>query len=257
MTGTVKTPVVLLHALSLHSSMWQAQQQALSELGHPVVPFDQRGFGSAPLGNAPPSLDAVADDLAWTLDAHGTDRAVLVGSSMGGYAAMAFLRRHAGRTAGLALLSARATADAPEARAQRLQFATLIQDRDVRTALLERTTPMLVGATTRARRPEVLARVLTDAHAADPAALAWAQQAIAARPDSTETLRATDVPAVVIAGAEDELVTAEESLHTVCLLPRGRLVTIDGAGHLPPLETPDAVTGALCDLLDDIGAHAC
>ncbi|MEU9446738.1 alpha/beta hydrolase [Streptomyces sp. NPDC048304] len=257
MTRTMRTPVVLLHALSLHASMWQAQQQALSELGHRVIPFDQRGFGSAPLGDAPPSLDAVADDLARTLDAHGTDRAVLVGSSMGGYAAMAFLRRHASRTAGLALLSARATADTPEARAQRLQFATLVQDQETRTALVERTTPLLVGATTRARRPDVLARVLADAHAADPAALAWAQQAIAARPDSTETLRATDVPAMVIAGAEDELVTAEESRHTARLLSRGRLVTIDGAGHLPPLETPEAVTGALCDLLDEIGAHAC
>ncbi|MDO0939386.1 alpha/beta hydrolase [Streptomyces sp. DG2A-72] len=41
------------------------------------------------------------------------------------------------------------------------------------------------------------------------------------------------------------LVTAEESRDTAALLPHGRLVTVPGAGHLPPLETPVAVTREL------------
>ncbi|MCX4824949.1 alpha/beta hydrolase [Streptomyces sp. NBC_01142] len=250
-------PVVLLHALSLHSSMWQAQQRALSERGHPVVAFDQRGFGSAPLGDARPSLDVVADDLARVLDARGIGRAVLAGSSMGGYVVMAFLRRHPDRAAAVALLSARATADTPEVREQRLRFAEAVMADGVRDAMLSQVTPRLLGATTRGARPDVLARVLEDARAADPAALAWAQRAIAARPDDTDTLRATRVPAVVIAGDEDELVSAEESRHSVNALPQGELVTVEGAGHLQPLEAPGAVTAALCALLDRIEVPAC
>lgn len=80
--------------------MWQAQARALRSLGHPVLTPDQRGFGTTPLGDAPPSLDVVADDLARTLDERGMDRAVLAGSSMGGYVAMAFLRRFPDRVAG-------------------------------------------------------------------------------------------------------------------------------------------------------------
>ncbi|GAA0614207.1 alpha/beta hydrolase [Streptomyces crystallinus] len=257
MSAARRTPVVLLHALSLDASMWDAQRRALQAIGHPVIAPDQRGFGSVPLGEEPPSLDVVADDLARTLDRVGAGPVLLAGSSMGAYTAMAFVRRHPGRTAGLALLSARTTADSPEARAGRLQFAELIRDDQARPALIARTTPMLVGATTRARRPEVVDRLLADAAKADPAALAWAQRAVADRPDATETLRAADVPAVVIAGAQDELVTPQETRHTAALLRRGRLVTLPGAGHLQPLETPERVTRELLALLDEIGTPAC
>lgn len=252
--AATRVPVVLLHALSLHATMWDAQVSALRAFGHPVLAPDQRGFGATPLGDAPPSLDVVADDLARTLDEHGIDRAVLAGSSMGGYAAMAFLRRFPDRVAGLALLSARATADSPEAAVQRLQFAQLVRDEQTGRAVVERATPALLGATTRQRSPEVLARVLADARAADAAALAWAQQAIAARPDSIDVLRAARVPAVVIAGAEDVLVDADESRYVTDILSHSRLVTVAAAGHLQPLEAPEAVTAALHDLLDEVAA---
>lgn len=242
-------PVVLLHALSLHATMWQGQVGALRALGHPVLTPDQRGFGAAPLGDAAPSLDVVAEDLARTLDERGLDQVVLAGSSMGGYTAMAFLRRFPDRVAGLALLSARAIADSAQAAAQRLAFARLVRDEQQGPALVERTTPLLVGDTTRRRRPEILARILADARAADPATLAWAQQAIAARPDSTDVLRAARIPAVVIAGAEDELVSGADSRQVADTLPQARLITIPGAGHLQPVETPEAVTAALLDLL--------
>ncbi|MFD9794893.1 alpha/beta fold hydrolase [Streptomyces sp. NPDC059070] len=250
-------PVVLLHALSLDSSMWEAQARALRALGHPVLAPDQRGFGSTALGDEPPSLDVVADDVARELDARGIGRMLLVGSSMGAYTAMAFLRRHPGRAAGLALLSARATADTAEARAQRLRFAHALGDEAVRDALITRTTALLTGPTTHARRPDVVARLLADARRADPAALAWAQRAVAARPDSTGTLLATELPAVVLAGEEDALVGAAESRETAALLRHGRLVTVPGAGHLQPLETPELVTGAVLGLLDEIGSSAC
>ncbi|MFJ7244231.1 alpha/beta fold hydrolase [Kitasatospora sp. NPDC098652] len=251
-----RTPVVLLHALSLHASMWAAQESALRALGRTVLAVDQRGFGSAPLGDAPPSLDVVAEDLARTLDGHGLDRVVLVGSSMGGYAAMAFLRRHPDRVAGLALLSARATADDPEDAAQRLRFAELVQDPAHRPVLVERVTPLLLADSTCAERPELLARVLADAHAADPAALAWAQRAIAARPDSTDVLRAARIPALVIAGAQDALVAPEESRYVADALPQGRLITLTRTGHLQPLEAPEAVTDALRGLLAEVDATA-
>ncbi|MFJ6513909.1 alpha/beta fold hydrolase [Streptomyces sp. NPDC091406] len=250
--ATSPVPVVLLHALSLHATMWGAQAQALRALGHRVLTPDQRGFGATPLGDEPPSLDTVADDLARTLDQHGIERAALAGSSMGGYVAMAFLRRHPHRVAGLALMSARATADRPEAVAQRLRFAEIVQDGKAGHALVERVTPAMLGATTRQRSPQLLARVLADARRADPAAVAWAQRAIAARPDSTDTLRAARVPATVIAGAQDELVAADESRYVAEILPYARLITVAEAGHLQPLEAPGAVDAALRHLLAEI-----
>ncbi|MFJ4623822.1 alpha/beta fold hydrolase [Streptomyces sp. NPDC088812] len=254
MSATDGTPIVLLHALPLDSSMWRAQTRALAARGHTVLALDQRGFGQEPLGSASPSLDVVADDLAAALDRRGIEHVVLVGCSMGGYTTMAFLRRHPGRVRALALLSTRATADSPEASARRRSFADGIRNTATRDRLVEATTPALLGATSRDRRPATLAEVLATAGAADPEAVAWAQEAIAARRDSLDVLQATDVPALVVVGDEDELVSVAEGRTAADALPRGKLVVLPGVGHLPPLEAPDPTTDLLTALHDDAAA---
>ncbi|MFI6768959.1 alpha/beta fold hydrolase [Streptomyces sp. NPDC050355] len=254
MTPTNRPPVVLLHALPLDSSMWDTQARRLRARGHPVLTYDQRGFGGTPLGTDPPSLDLVADDLARRMDRRGMTRAVVVGASMGGYVAMAFLRRHRARVLGLGLLSTRGTADTAKAAAERRGFAERILDDSLRDQLVARTTPMLLGATTRAEAPDTVARVVSLAAAAAPEAVAWAQRAIAARPGAMDDLRTTDVPALVVAGEEDELVSLHEARHLTSTLPQGRLVTVPRAGHLPPVEAPQRTTDALVELLDTAGA---
>ncbi|WP_406184851.1 alpha/beta fold hydrolase [Streptomyces sp. NBC_01006] len=242
-------PLVLLHALPLDSSLWDAAAAALRARGRRVLTPDQAGFGSAPLPQGSPSLDLVADGLARELDRQGIGEVALAGCSMGGYVAMAFLRRHPDRVRALALLAARGTADSAAAAGQRLRFADAILDDSARAGLVAATTPSLLGATTRARRPHLTARVTGLALAAPPRSVAWAQRAIAARTDSTATLRAADVPAVVVIGAEDELVSLEEACRTAKALPRGRLVVLPGVGHLAPLEAPEATAEILTGLL--------
>ncbi|MEU0797949.1 alpha/beta fold hydrolase [Amycolatopsis sp. NPDC005961] len=228
--------VVLLHALGLDSTMWEAQHRALESAGHQVIAPDQRGFGTTALGSVPPSLDTVADDLARLLDERGVESTVLVGASMGAYVAMAFLRRHGDRVHALGLLSARARADDARAKAARTAFAARVVEPETGPAFVAAMTPGLVGATTRATRPRVVAAVRTAAATARPEALAWAQRAIAGRPSSLDVLRAADLPAVVIAGAEDELVPPEHTREVAEALPAGRLLVVPGAGHLPSLE---------------------
>lgn len=242
-------PVVLLHALSLTSSMWHGPRAALERAGYRVLAPDLRGHGETPLGAEPESVDVLADDLAALLDHHGIEEVSLAGSSMGGYVAMAFLRRYPGRVRALALLATRATADAPAAVAGRHAFADAVLDPARKHALVAATAPALVGATTRARRRDIVEEVLESVESVNPAAVAWAQRAIAARPDSTSILRSLDVPAVVIAGEEDDLVPLAEARELARTLPGARLVEVPLAGHLTPLEAPAAVTEALLDLL--------
>lgn len=242
-------PVVLLHALSLGPAMWAEQRTALLRRGHRVLVPELGGDGPWSLGRAAPSLDAVADELARLLDDVGIGELALVGSSMGGYLAMAFLRRHPGRVRVLGLLAAKADADDAETVAWRHAFARLVTDPTTRRATVDTTIPKLSGATTRARRPDVVARINTLVHATAPETIAWSQRVIAGRPDSFAVLCATDVPGVVIVGDEDELVGIAEARRTADALPRGELVVLPEAGHLPSIETPDAVTAALTGLL--------
>ena len=64
-----------------------------------------------------------ADDVATLLDELKIKRAVIGGASMGGYAALAFLRLAGDRVDGLVLANTRAGADSLEARANRRNHA--------------------------------------------------------------------------------------------------------------------------------------
>ncbi|MFD4376434.1 alpha/beta fold hydrolase [Streptomyces sp. NPDC058486] len=249
-------PLVLLHALPLDASMWEVTARGLRAAGHRVLSLDLPGFGAAPPAAGPPSLDAFADHVARTLDRAGVHRAALAGCSLGGYVAMAFLRRHPDRVGALALLAARAATDTPEAAGQRLLFADRILDEAARPGLVTATSPALLGATTRARRPGLLARVTESALAARPESVAWAQRAVAARPDSTATLRGAHIPAVVVHGEEDTLVSTPESRHACAALPQGRYASLPGVGHLAPLEAPETVRLLLTELVRRAGAAA-
>lgn len=234
--------VVLLHGFPLSGAMWAAVEGTLTA-GWRVVTPDLAGFGDSPPATGKPSLDRMADDVAALLDRLGLDRVVLAGLSMGGYVAMAFARRHRHRLGALALLDTKAGADAPAARETREEVA-----RAVLAAGGVALRPMLhqvLGKTTRRERPEVVARVRGWLDTAPPEGVAWAQRAMAARPDSFGTLRGLDVPALVLVGDEDELAPVDEARAMAAALPQGDLMVVNGCGHLSAVERPDAVSEGL------------
>ncbi|MDH6704996.1 pimeloyl-ACP methyl ester carboxylesterase [Kitasatospora sp. MAA19] len=248
------TPIVLLHAFPLNASMWSAQLDALPGLTGDearVLAPDQRGFGGTELGADEPSLDLVADDLALLLDAAGIGRAVVGGLSMGGYVALAFARRHPDRLAGLLLANTRATADTDAVRANRERIAAAVTARDsVRLLLDEQVAAGQLGPDS----GHLLDRVQALVAAAPPAAVAWAQRAMAVRPDALDVLAGLRVPVAVVAGAQDPLVAPQEAELMVRARPDAELTVIPGAGHLSALEAPEAFDTAVRDLLARVAA---
>jgi pimeloyl-ACP methyl ester carboxylesterase len=241
-------PVVLLHAFPLSSAMWLEQRNDLADTCRVITP-DLRGFGGSQLGFDEPSVDLMADDVAAVLDRLDLPEVVLGGLSMGGYVAMAFLRKHPGRVSALLLADTKAGADPDAARDNRRRMAdTLVAD-DSTQVLVDEVLPALVGETTRRDQPLVQGRVRALLEAAPPAAAAWAQRAMAARPDSLDTLRKVDVPAVVILGDEDGLASRDDAEAMVEALPQGRLVLIPGAGHLSAVEAPGPFSTAVREML--------
>jgi pimeloyl-ACP methyl ester carboxylesterase len=220
--------VVLLHAFPFDSRMWDGVR-AIPGLITPDLP----GFGAAPLPDAAPDLDVLADAVLADLDARGVERAVIGGCSMGGYVAMAMLRKAPRRFSGLLLIDTKATADTLEAAANRLAVAERAEREGIVPWLADSMLPNLVAS------PTPRARELMEEQ--DPAAVAWAQRAMAARPASTF---ARDIPALVVHGAQDKLmpVAVAEDLAEAT---GGSLTVLPGSGHLPPLEDPEALVAAV------------
>ncbi|MFG2845485.1 alpha/beta fold hydrolase [Kitasatospora sp. NPDC048296] len=248
------TPLVLLHAFPLNASMWSTQLDALPGLTGDevrVLAPDQRGFGGTELGSDEPSLDPVADDLALLLDAAGIDRAVVGGLSMGGYVALAFARRHPDRLAGLLLANTRATADTDAARANRERIAAAVTARNSVQLLLEEN---VAAGQLGPDSQHLVERVQAMVAAAPPASVAWAQRAMAARPDSLEVLAGLRVPLSVVAGAQDALVAPDEAEQMLQARPDAELTVVPGVGHLSALEAPGAFDAAVRRLLARVAA---
>jgi pimeloyl-ACP methyl ester carboxylesterase len=246
------TTVVLLHAFPLDSAMYDPVRGPLGEVCDLVTP-DFPGFGGGPLPEGEASLDAYADAVVAGLDSQGLDRVVLGGTSMGGYTTMAVLRRHPERVAAVLLIDTKAAADAEAGRAGRLAMADTLESESSSRALLELVFPKLLGATTVARRPEVADRVRSAVAAASPRAAAWAQRAMAARPDSFDTLRATSVPALVVVGEEDVLCPPPDAAAMAAAISGATLAVVPESGHLSPIEAPDAVIEVVSGFLDQLG----
>ncbi|WP_268958735.1 alpha/beta fold hydrolase [Nonomuraea aridisoli] len=244
---------MLLHAFPLSSAMWLAQREGLAKVCRVITP-DLRGFGGSRLGDDEPSIESMADDVAELLDAEGIDKAVVGGLSMGGYVAMAFCRRHPDRVLGVILADTKATTDPSPARAnrERIAQAVLSGGSDV---LVEEVLPALIGPTTKERRAMVFGRVKGLVQSAPPGAVAWAQRAMAARPDSFETLGALKVPLLVVVGEEDELSPVSDAEAMARAVPDGKLEIIPKAGHLSAVEQPEAFNAAVADFLrTELGA---
>jgi len=250
-TSGAGTPVVLLHAFPLDGRMWAPQVEALAGTYEVIVP-DLRGFGAArEQAVEEAAMDLLADDVARLLDQRGLDRVVLGGLSMGGYVALAFLRRHADRLGGLLLLGTKATPDGEQARADRLRMVERVLAEGT-GFLPEAMLPRLLGKTSLEERPELVERVTALVAEQDPRAVAGAQRGMAARPDATDVLASIAVPTLVVTGAEDAIFGPEVGRELASAIPGGRFLLVEEAGHLSSLERPEVVNEALLDFLAPI-----
>lgn len=251
-TGTGPA-VVLLHAFPVDSALWAAQRRPLASAGLRVITPDLPGFGGSGLPDAEPSLDVMADEVAGLLDALGIERAIVGGLSMGGYVVMAMLRRHADRLAGIVLADTKGGADGAEAIATRLGMAERVQAAGRASVIADGMLPNLLGETTRAERPDVVTAVRRWIGAQRAPAVAWAQRAMAARPDSLPDIAAFGGPVLVVYGEEDTISPAAEATAMAEAARSGgsatEVVEIPASGHLTAVENPEAVTRALSSWL--------
>ena len=236
--------LVLLHAFPFDSRMFDSVRADLSAAATMLTP-DLRGFGSGPpLGDATPDLALLADDVVDAMDAAGMHRAVLGGVSMGGYVALALLRRHPERVKGLVLVDTRSGPDDAAAVERRQGVAARADGGDVASGP-DAIAPLVAAGSS----DDIRATLAAIADSVPAATIAWAQRAMAGRPDSTAVLAAASVPVLIVVG-EDDAVTPPAAAHEMAAAARdAELVEVPGAGHLTPAEDPGGFAVVVLDWL--------
>lgn len=238
-------PILLVHGFPLDHTMWREQIDHLAKSRRVIAP-DLRGFGgSGPVDPSGVSMETYADDLAALLDALDISEPIcLCGLSMGGYIALAFVRKYRDRLNSLILCDTKATADDEAAKKVREQTALKVLENGP-DFLAEAMAEKLFGELTRQQRPEVVQEIQNVIRATSRDSIAAAARGMAARPDSTPLLPSIDLPTLVVVGEHDAITTAGEMRSMADALPRAMFVEIADAGHMSPLERPEAVNAAI------------
>ncbi len=229
--------VVLLHAGVADRTMWSEHLARFADAGYRAVAVDLPGFGEAQVA---PGAQAPWADVLATMDGLSVERAALVGNSFGGAVALRAAVVAPDRVAALALISAPAPdlEPSPELEAAWDAEEAALERGDVEGAVEAVVDFWTLPDASRELRDRVAAmQRRAFALQAEAPAATEAPDPVEQHP---ELLADLTVPALVAVGELDKpdfRLGAEALART---LPGARHAVIAGAGHLAPLETPEA-----------------
>jgi pimeloyl-ACP methyl ester carboxylesterase len=187
--------------------MWEPQRALLAD--HEVEAPTLYGRGN--------SMDAWASSLLGELQGDF----VVIGASMGGGCAVAMARQAHERIQAIVMSGAHAGPDAPERLPQREETIAKLREQGSEAVWQGEGPPPPAG--------DLIAVV----------------EALRDRPDDRETVRALQVPLLVVAGDSDPIIDADDARALAASAPLGQFHLVENAGHLPSLEHPGDFNQAL------------
>ncbi|MDZ4095905.1 MAG: alpha/beta fold hydrolase [Paracoccaceae bacterium] len=190
-----------------------------------------------------PIPGATVEDMSQAVLTAAPARFALCGLGLGGDVALDVIRRAADRVTRVVLLSTDPLAETPQAAAARESRIVAARSGRLAQAVAEEVPQGALAAGP--ARAEVLDLLAEMAQSLGAEVFVAQSRALQRRPDQQKTLRRALVPALILAGAQDTLVPLRRQEFVAELMPYGKFQVIDQAGHLAPLEQPEAVTEAL------------
>lgn len=187
--------------------------------------------------------------LAEAVLTEAPERFALAGLSMGGIVAMEVVRQAPARVTRLALMDTNPLAETDGVKARRLPQMDKVRAGGLAGVMRDEMKPNYLAHTP--NRGAILDLCMEMALDLGPEVFLRQSIALMNRPDQSETLKAYHKPALVLCGRHDALCPVHRHELMAGLLPRATLTIIDGAGHLPTLETPDQTTQALAAWLKE------
>ncbi|HSD24140.1 MAG TPA: alpha/beta hydrolase [Solirubrobacterales bacterium] len=239
--------VVLLHAGVADRTMWAEQLPTLAAAGYRAVAMDLPGFGEAP----PVKEFQPWSDVLGTMDALELPEAALVGNSFGGAVALNVAVVAPERITSLMLVSAPPPGLEPSSE---LGAAWEAEESALERGDIEAAVRAVVDAWTLPDAPsELRDRVAGMQRRAFELQAEADDRSEAAEPAEAgpDALGRIDVPVLVASGEFDlpDFRLGAESLSKRLEDARGTVIA--GAGHLAPLEQPEAFERLLLEFLNE------
>ncbi|MEM7429261.1 MAG: alpha/beta fold hydrolase [Pseudomonadota bacterium] len=227
--------LVFLHGIGGSGEIW-APQTGHFVPRHRVLAWNAPGYGGAePIDDV--TFPALAARLAEDMTEAGFQQAVIVGHSFGGMVAQQLARDHPERVTGLVLSGTSAAFGNPDGDFQRKFVAARTRPLDQGKTMADvarAVAPSLVGDGAPAEAVELAISCMS----AVPEKTYRGIVALLTTFDLRSSLQTISVPALLIAGTDDRTAPASMMERMAGRIPGAGFETMEGAGHLAPLEQP-------------------
>jgi pimeloyl-ACP methyl ester carboxylesterase len=231
----LKQRLLLLSGLLCDETIWADIPERLGDVADVrVVSF--RGFSS---------IAAMAQHVL----TETCDEFTAAGHSMGGRVALEVLRAAPHRVRGLALLNTGVHTVRDGELQSRSRLLRLAYEQGMAALAAAWLPPLMAGG---ARMAELMPRLMAMVERSTPESYAGQINALLNRPEALPVLPTIAVPTLLLSGSEDAWSPISQHETMRRRIPHATLFEVHGAGHMAPIERPDAVAVALREWLAGI-----
>ncbi|MEH7302159.1 alpha/beta fold hydrolase [Neobacillus drentensis] len=223
-------PVVLLHGFCGSSRYWEEVIPELSR-NYRVIAPDLPGHGESETLSNGSTIEAMADRIKELIDGLNLEKVTMFGHSLGGYITLAFAEKYSDQLNGFSLVHSTAYPDSDEAKKGRQGNIEKVLQQGVRP-LIDGLVPKLFSPEHKGEEYVETAKEI--GYGTTQEGTIHALQSMKDRPDRNHVLENTELPVLLLAGEQDQIIPAERTFSVT--KPNITHSLIQGSGHMSMYE---------------------
>ncbi len=229
--------LVLLHGYLESLEIWDGFRERLENDFRVICP-DLPGHGKSGVTGDVHEMELLAEGVAAVLDHCKADKCFIVGHSMGGYGALAFLELYPDRLAGLCLFHSHPFADTNQVMNNRCREIVLV-NQGKKELISKINIPRAFASVNLERLAHQVERATAIATLTPDEGIVACLNGMMRRPSREELLAGTDKPVLLIVGKHDNYIPFEDAAKKVKLPGNGQFEALENSGHIGFAEEPE------------------
>jgi len=241
-TGTGRD-IVLLHGYLEAGEVWMPLTEKLED-DFRIIAVDLPGHGESGVKGTSHTMEFLAGAVKAVTSDAGAERIVLVGHSLGGYVALAFVELYPEMLAGYVLFHSHPYADTPEAVSRREREIAVVKAGRKNIMYPGNVSMMFAKKNIRALS-FALKRLKLIASRNPGNGIIALLNGMIARPSRQHILEEGRVPLLWLLGKDDQYFTPEKALRDTSLPQNAEVVILENSGHLGFIEETERSAGLI------------
>jgi pimeloyl-ACP methyl ester carboxylesterase len=241
--------IVLLHGFMESMKIWNAYTDNLSNK-YQVVTIDLPGFGKSECFSSIHTMEFMAGIVNKILNKLLIKKCVMVGHSMGGYIALAFAEKFAGKIRGLVIFHSHAKPDTSEAKVNRNRMIRLIEAD--KGQFIFQFFPELFAPQNVVKYQRQIEKLIQQSSKISKEGIIAATQGMKMRTDKTHVLSNANFPILYIAGALDHKIPVDTIMEQIRMPRQSELLLLKDVGHMGFIEAKSTCLSSIKSFADRV-----